>query len=61
MVRATAVTQKFDAVALKAQKAVLSTSVKTQKLNTFSARVNAEFLFLLVFKNRLFSHVLYTE
>ncbi len=31
MSRATAVTQKVDAVALKAQKTVLSTSVKTQK------------------------------
>ncbi len=64
MARETAVTQKVDAVALKAQKTVLSTSVKTPKLRTFSARekrVNAEFLLLLVFKNRLFSHVLYTE
>ncbi len=38
MARATAVTQKINAVALKAQKTVLSTSVKTPKQRTFSAR-----------------------
>ncbi len=38
MARATAVTKKVDAVALKVQKTVLSTSVKTLKQRTFSAR-----------------------